>query len=87
MRILSFLINLTFKCEVFFSINKKIQTEAGLLENMSMEMEVDDGATATILSRNSSVEPVLRTSPFIEKGRKLCICFSGAMKNAKRKNL
>ena len=31
-------------------------------------------------------EPVLRTSPFIEKGRKLCIiCFSGAMKNAKRK--
>ena len=82
MRILSFLINLTFKCEVFFSINKKMQTEAGLLENMSMEMEVDDGATATILSRNSSVEPVLRTSPFLKKGRKLCIiCFSGAMKN------
>ena len=52
-------------------------------------MEVDDDTTATTLSRTSCVEPVLRTSPFVEKGKKLCIlCFSGAMnKNTKRANL
>ena len=52
-------------------------------------MKVDVDATATTLSRTSCVEPVLRTSPFVEKGRKLCtICFSGALKkNAKRANL
>ena len=56
---------------------------------MSTQIKVDDDATATTLSRISSVEPVLRTSPFVEKGRKLCsICFSGAMKkNANRGNL
>ena len=56
---------------------------------MSTQMKVDDDATATTLSRISSVEPVLRTSLFVEKGRKLCsICFSGAMKkNANRGDL
>ena len=45
---------------------------------MLTQVEVDDDATATTLSRTSCVEPVLRTSPFFKKGMKLCIiCFSG----------
>ena len=36
-------------------------------------MEVDNEASAPTLSRTSCVEPVLRTSPFMEKGRILCI--------------
>ena len=89
MRIQSLLTTLAFKCEVLFSMIKKIQTEIGLLDNMSTQMEVDDDAIATTLSRTSCVEPVLRISPFVEKERKLCItCFSGAMKkNTKRANL
>ena len=56
---------------------------------MSTQMEVDHETTATILSRISCVEPVLRTSSFVEKGSKLYInCFSGFMKkNVKRANL
>ena len=68
-------------------IKKKIQPEIAFLENT--QLKVDDGATATTLSRTSCVEPVLWTSLLVEKGRKLCIiCFSGAkQKNAKRANL
>ena len=60
--------------------------EIGLLENMSTQTDVDDDVTATTPSRTSYIEPVLRTSPFVKKGRKLCIiCFSGTMKkNVKR---
>ena len=63
-----------------------MQTKIGLLENMSTQMEVDDDATVTTLSSTSCVEPVLRTSPFIKKEKKLCIiCISGATKkNAKQ---
>ena len=50
MIIQSLLTTLTFKCEVLFSIIKKIQTEISLLEKMSTKMEVDDGATATTIS-------------------------------------
>ena len=55
----------------------KIHTETGLLEKMSMQMELehDTTATATTLWRISCVETVLRTSTFIKKGRKLYIVF------------
>ena len=53
---------------------------------MSTQMEVDDEATAATLSRASCVEPVLRTSPLVEKERKLCIVCA-MKKNAKRTNL
>ena len=68
---------------------KKKNTEIDLLENMSTQIEVDDDATVTTISKTSCVEPVLRTSPFVKRGRKWCtIRFSGAMKkNDKRANL
>ena len=49
---------------------KKKNTEIDLLENMSTQIEVDDDATVTTISKTSCVEPVLRTSPFVKKGRK-----------------
>ena len=63
-----------------------MQTEIDLLEIMSTKMEIDDDAAVTTLSKASCVELALRTSPFVKKGKKLCIiCFSGAMKkNANR---
>ena len=52
---------------------------------MATEMEIDKDTTVNTLR----LTPLLKTSPFIEKGRKLCIiCFSGAAsKNAKGANL
>ena len=48
---------------------------------MSNEMEVDEDTTTETFVNTSNVEPLLQTSPFIEKGIKLCIiCFSGATK-------
>ena len=48
-------------------------------------MEIDEDTTVN----TSCLTPHLKTSPFVEKGRKLCIiCFSGAAsKRAKRANL
>ena len=52
---------------------------------MATEMEIDEDTTVN----TSCLTPLLKTSPFVEKGRKLCIiCFSGtASKNTKRANL
>ena len=52
---------------------------------MATEIEIDEDNTVN----TSCLTPPLKTSPFIEKGRKLrIICFSGApSKNAKRANL
>ena len=52
-------------------------------------MEVDDDVTSAAISRTSCIAPVLRTSPFIKKGRKSCIiCFSCTMKkNAKQAHM
>ena len=48
-------------------------------------MEIDEDTTVS----TSCLTPLLKTSPFVEKGRKLCIiCFSGtASKIVKRANL
>ena len=56
---------------------------------MSNEMEVDEDTPTETSVNTSNVEPLLQTSPFVEKGIKLCIiCFSGATKkNAKRAKL
>ena len=61
-------------------MNKPFITFEG---KMSEEMEVDDD------SETNLIQPFLETSPFVEKGRKLCIiCFSNATKkNAKRAGL
>ena len=51
---------------------------------MDTEMEIDED-TAVNTTR---LTPLLKASPFVKKGRKLCIFFSGAAnKNAKRANL
>ena len=52
---------------------------------MATEIEIDEDNTVN----TSCLTPLLKTSPFVEKGRKLrIICFSGApSKNAKRANL
>ena len=52
---------------------------------MATEMEIDEDTTFN----TSCLAGLLKTSPFVEKGRKLCIiCFSGAAgKNTKRANL
>ena len=52
---------------------------------MATETEIDEDTTVN----TSCLTPLLKISPFVEKGRKLCIiCFSGAAsKNAKRANL
>ena len=60
-------IKLIYQTKKIISTIKKIQTETGLLENMSTQMEVDDGAIITTLSRTSCVGPVLRTSCFVKK--------------------
>ena len=52
---------------------------------MATEMEIDEDTTFN----TSCLAGLLKTSPFVEKGRKLCIiCFSGAAgKNTKCANL
>ena len=52
-------------------------------------MEVDEDTTTETFVETSNVGPLLQTSPFVEKGIKLCIiCFSGGTKkNAKRAKL
>ena len=48
----------------------KIQTGIGLFGNMSKQIQEDDNAIASTLSRTSCADPALRTP-----GMKLCIFF------------